>query len=55
MWFAGEAPAAIEPRVPVEGESFNPEAYSIYNWKGLPKDGDADPKSAAEETPPAGS
>ena len=35
MWFAGDAPAAIEPRVPAEGESYNPEAYSIYNWKGI--------------------
>lgn len=34
MWFAGDAPAKIEPRIPVEGESFNPETYSIYNWKG---------------------
>ncbi len=33
MWFAGEAPAEIEDRVPVEGESYNPEAYNIYNWK----------------------
>ena len=35
VWFAGDAPAAIEPRVPAEGESYNPEAYSIYNWKGI--------------------
>jgi tetrathionate reductase subunit B len=34
MWFAGEAPAKIEPRIPAEGESYHPDAYSIYNWKG---------------------
>ena len=33
MWFAGPAPVAIEPRLPREGESFAPDAYSIYNWK----------------------
>lgn len=33
MWFAGDAPAEIENRIPVEGESYNPEAYNIYNWK----------------------
>lgn len=38
MWFAGDAPAKIEPRIPVEGESYNPEAYSIYNWKGKQPD-----------------
>ena len=38
MWFAGDAPAKIEPRIPVEGESYNPEAYSIYNWKGSKAD-----------------
>ena len=67
MWFAGEAPAAIEPRVPVEGESYNPEAYSIYNWKGVDKnatEGAAKPNGmegqseserlpAASQTPPA--
>jgi len=40
MWFAGEAAAKIEPRIPVEGESYNPEAYSIYNWKGKQPDAD---------------
>jgi Fe-S-cluster-containing dehydrogenase component len=40
MWFTGRAPAEIEPRIPVEGESYNPEAYSIYNWKGV--DGKSD-------------
>ena len=33
MWFAGPAPAEIEERIPVEGESYNPDAYNIYNWK----------------------
>ena len=33
MWFAGPAPAEVEDRVPREGESYNPEAYNIYNWK----------------------
>jgi Fe-S-cluster-containing dehydrogenase component len=33
MWFAGDAPAEIEPRVPTEGSSYSPEAYDIYNWK----------------------
>lgn len=33
MWFAGKAPAEIEERIPREGESYNPEAYNIYNWK----------------------
>lgn len=33
MWFAGPAPQEIEERVPREGESYNPEAYNIYNWK----------------------
>ena len=33
MWFAGPAPAQIEPRVPREGESYNNDAYNIYNWK----------------------
>ena len=70
MWFAGKAPAAIEPRVPTEGESYNPEAYSIYNWKGLQQDdtmkatdsakpsdakGSSDRLPAASQTPPAGS
>jgi tetrathionate reductase subunit B len=40
MWFAGNAPAAIEPRIPREGESYNPEAYSIYNWKGQQPEGE---------------
>lgn len=33
MWFAGPAPANIEPRVPREGQSYSPDAYNIYNWK----------------------
>ena len=32
MWFTGDAPAKIEPRIPREGESYDPEAYNIYNW-----------------------
>ena len=36
MWFAGPAPAEVEERVPKEGESYNPEAYNIYNWKDKP-------------------
>ena len=37
MWFAGPAPQELEERVPREGESYDPDAYSIYNWKD-PKD-----------------
>lgn len=37
MWFAGPAPQEVEERVPREGESYAPGAYSIYNWKD-PKD-----------------
>ena len=33
MWFSGPAPAEIEARVPREGESYNNDAYNIYNWK----------------------
>ncbi len=33
MWFAGRGPVEVEERVPREGESYNPEAYSIHNWK----------------------
>ena len=33
MWFAGDAPAEIEKVIPVEGESYSPQAYDIYNWK----------------------
>jgi tetrathionate reductase subunit B len=36
MWFAGEAPVEIEPRLPREGESYTPDAYNIYNWKESP-------------------
>ena len=42
MWFAGDAPAEIEPRVPGQGESYHPGAYSIYNWKKKPTDGSDD-------------
>lgn len=37
MWFAGSAPAEIEEDVPREGESYRPEAYSIYSWKKASK------------------
>jgi tetrathionate reductase subunit B len=37
MWFAGEAPAEMEDRIPTEGESYNPDAYNIYNWKSVKK------------------
>ena len=33
MWFVGPAPAEIEERVPVEGQSYSPKAYDIFNWK----------------------
>ena len=33
MWFTGPAPAEIEDRIPSEGESYNNDAYNIYNWK----------------------
>ncbi len=45
MWFAGPAPEVIEERVPREGESYSPDAYSIFNWKGAKSSdrvGDAD-------------
>ena len=34
MWFAGPAVEVIEERIPREGESYSPDAYSIFNWKG---------------------
>ncbi|MCH2118698.1 MAG: 4Fe-4S dicluster domain-containing protein [Pirellulales bacterium] len=33
MWFAGQAPVEVEAKVPQEGESYQAEAYDIYNWK----------------------
>ncbi len=36
MWFSGPATQEIEERVPREGSSYGPEAYSIYNWKEKP-------------------
>ncbi|MBM82460.1 MAG: 4Fe-4S ferredoxin [Planctomycetaceae bacterium] len=33
MWFAGRAAVEAEEDVPREGESYSPDAYSIYNWK----------------------
>ena len=32
MWFTGPAPPEVEPVIPVEGESYKPESYDIYNW-----------------------
>ena len=32
-WFAGNAPAEIEERIPKEGESYSPDAYNIHAWK----------------------
>lgn len=37
MWFTGPAPAEIENDIPREGESYNTEAYDIYNWKKKPE------------------
>ena len=36
MWFAGPAPAEVEDDIPREGESYRPDAYSIFNWKKQP-------------------
>jgi len=33
MWFAGDAPAEIEERIPTEGQSYSPDAYNIHAWK----------------------
>ena len=33
MWFTGPAPAEVEDDVPREGESYQGDAYNIYNWK----------------------
>lgn len=33
MWFAGPAPAKVEPSIPQEGRSYSPQAYNIHNWK----------------------
>ena len=38
MWFAGPAVEVIEDRVPREGESYSPDAYSIFNWKASDRD-----------------
>lgn len=32
-WFAGKAPVEVEERIPREGESYGPQAYSVHNWK----------------------
>ena len=32
-WFAGRAHVEIEERVPREGQSYNPTAYDVYQWK----------------------
>lgn len=52
MWFSGDAPAEIEPRVPREGESYNPEAYNIYNWKPTEAEKSAKQKAEAKADPP---
>jgi len=36
MWFAGPAPVEIEDDIPREGESYDPDAYNIHNWKKNP-------------------
>ena len=33
MWFAGPATTEMEERVPREGKSYSPDAYSIHGWK----------------------
>lgn len=48
VWFAGDAPVALEDRVPREGESFSPTAYNIHQWK---ESADA-PASPPSETSP---
>jgi len=35
-WFVGKGPTEVEGDVPREGESYSPNAYSIYNWKKQP-------------------
>ena len=39
MWFTGPAPVEVEEDVPTEGSSYNPGAYSIYQWKKQQHDG----------------
>ena len=36
MWFAGPAPVEVQDDIPREGESYNPAAYNIHNWKKQP-------------------
>ena len=36
MWFVGPAAPEVEEDIPREGESYHPDAYSIYNWKKQP-------------------
>ncbi len=33
MWFSGPAPPEVEEDIPREGQSYQPGAYSIYQWK----------------------
>jgi Fe-S-cluster-containing dehydrogenase component len=33
MWFAGRGAVEAEDRVPRQGSSYSPEAYSVHNWK----------------------
>ena len=48
MWFTGDAAPKIEPRLPAEGESYHPDAYNIYNWKGDPPTNSAESESPSE-------
>ena len=33
IWFAGPAPVEVEDDILREGESYDPTAYNIHNWK----------------------
>ncbi|MEE3373298.1 MAG: 4Fe-4S dicluster domain-containing protein [Planctomycetota bacterium] len=51
MWFAGPAPVEVEKHLPREGDSYNPEAYNIYNWA---QDESAVPADVTESRSPRG-
>ena len=51
MWFAGPAPVEVEDHLPREGESYNPEAYNIYNWA---QEKAIESAAEAESRPPHG-
>ena len=51
MWFAGPAPVEVEDHLPREGESYNPEAYNIYNWA---QEKATESAAEAESRPPRG-